>query len=138
MRNSRFLSAPAVLSSTYLAPGFETVINVQLPADYQSRIVDTEGGVVSKGQVNGGVQTLRFNPAPYASTKFGLPLQSSRSASSGETAFNTVTADETRYYLQIIPPEGQPPAQPLTVGGTLAEQIQAPTTRALFLPLVTR
>ena len=125
-------------ASPYLAPGFETVINVQLPADYQSRIVDTEGGVVSKGQVNGVVQTLRFNPAPYAVTRFATAQQTLRSASSGAAAPASATADETRYYLQIIPPQGQPPAQPLTVGGVLVEQSEAPAMRSVFLPLVTR
>lgn len=126
--------------STYLKPGFETVINVQLPTDYQSRIVDTEGSVVSKGQINGAVQTLRFNPAPYAMTRIGPLLQTLRSASVGAASVPAAVAAETRYYLQIIPPQGQPPAQPLTVGGALAESIEAPTApiHAVFLPLVTQ
>ena len=124
-------------ASPYLQPGFETVINVQLPADYQSLIVDTEGSVVSKGQVNGAVQTLRFNPAPYALTRFGLPRQTPRSSAAG-VATNSVAANETRYYLQIIPPQGQPPAIPLTVGGELVEQIEAPAAQSVFLPVVTR
>ena len=125
-------------ASPYLAPGFESVINVQLPADYQSRIVDTEGDVVSKGQVNGAVQTLRFNPAPYARTGFAGLQQTAYSASLGAAAVNRTEADMTRYYLQIIPPQGQPPVQPLRVGGTLIEQIEVATPRLVFLPLVTR
>ena len=128
-------SCPA---SPYLQPGFETVINVQLPADYQSRILDTEGNVVSKGQVNGPVQTLRFNPAPYASTSSARALQTLTGASADAATGSHTAADETRYYLQIISPQGQPPAQPLTVRGVLDEQIEAPATRSLFLPLVAR
>ena len=127
-------SCPA---APYLAPGFESVVNVQLPPDYQSRIINAEGTVVSKGQMNGPVQTLRFNPAPYAGARFAQPGQMLRSASS-TAADTSVAASDTGYFLQIIPPQGQPPAVPLTVGGTLVEQIEAPTMQVRFLPLVTR
>jgi hypothetical protein len=129
-------------ASPYLEPGFETVINVQLPPDYQARVLDTEGSVVSKSQVNGTVQTLRFNPAPYAGSSFARAQQALRGASlealGQASAARMTAADETRYYLQVIPPQGQPPAQPVTVRGVLDEQIEAPATRSLFLPLVAR
>ena len=125
-------------AAPYLQPGFETVINVQLPSDYQARVLDTEGNVLSKGQANGAVQTLRFNPAPYARASTVRRQQAAQSGSQPAAAISSTRADMTRYYLQIIPPQGQPPAQPLRLGGTLVEQIQAPTPRLVYLPLVMR
>jgi Zn-dependent metalloprotease len=125
-------------AAPYLQPGFETVINLQLPSDYQARVLDTEGNVLSKGLANGAGQTLRFNPAPYARASTVRLQQAAQSGGQPAAASSSTRADMTRYYLQIIPPQGQPPAQPLRLGGTLAEQIQAPTPRRIYLPLVTR
>ena len=53
-------------ASPYLTPGFESVINVQLPADYQSRIVDTEGTSPARAR-----STARYRR--YASTRRPMP-----------------------------------------------------------------
>jgi Zn-dependent metalloprotease len=127
-------SCPA---APYLAPGFESVVNVQLPEAYQARLVDMAGNVLSKGQVNGAVQTLRFNPAPYAGAAFA-GVRQARQGAAASAADAGLAPNGIQYYLEIIAPGGQPPAAPVVVGGDLAEQIEAPAAWASFLPMVTR
>jgi hypothetical protein len=121
----------------YLAPGFESVVNVQLPENYQARLVDMAGNVVSKGQTNGAVQTLRFNPAPYAGAASAGARQA-RQGAAARAADAGLAPNGIQYYLEIVAPAGQPPAAPVVVGGNLAEQIEAPAAWASFLPLVAR
>jgi hypothetical protein len=125
------------LAAPYLAPGFESVVNVQLPEAYQARLVDMAGNVLSKGQANGAVQTLRFNPAPYAGAVFA-GVRQARQGAAASAANASLAPNGIQYYLEIIAPGGQPPAAPVVVGGDLAEQIEAPAAWASFLPLVTR
>ena len=49
-----------------LPPNFDAVINVQTPPDYRAVVVDKHGDVIAKPQLSGGIQTLKFTPAPRA------------------------------------------------------------------------
>ena len=46
--------------------------------------------------------------------------------------------DQIQYYLEIIAPQGLPPAAPVVGSSVLVEQIEAPTRYVVLLPLVTR
>ncbi|HRW50368.1 MAG TPA: hypothetical protein P5333_22780, partial [Caldilinea sp.] len=65
-----------------------------------------------------------------------LRLAARSSAASAMT--RAASPDQIQYYLEIIAPQGLPPAAPVVGSSVLVEQIEAPTRYVVLLPLVTR
>lgn len=117
-----------VCGGEFLKPGTEVMVNINLGAGYQARIVDSSGRTVAKGKsFAGGKLGLSFDPASFAGPQGAG--QGLATIPSGEP-----TADEIRYYLDIAPAPGVDPNQ--TQRLTISVEELLPTS--IYLPLASR
>ena len=111
-----------------LPPNFDAVINVQTPPDYRAIVVDKSGDVIAKPQLSGGIQTLRFTPAP---SSFGRGFGTVRASDSTQAG--------AQYYLQFVAAPGADTTQPVDVVVELVEGIGVgDDPRGLFIPIIVR
>ena len=111
-----------------LPPNFDSVLNVQTPPDYRAVVVDKHGDVIAKPQLSGGIQTLKFTPAPRS---FGRGFGTAR-------ANDSAPASE-QYYLQFVAAPGADTTQPVDVVIELVEGVGVGDVPGrLFMPLIVR
>ncbi len=117
-------------------PGnYQTVINVEVPAGFKTRVVDASGKQVANGKLAGGVQTLMFSPQSYEAGALQTGPATAQSAAARAENLSVVDAP---YTLIINAPAGADPAQPISLTLSLSETIKASANNVQYLPAVTR
>jgi hypothetical protein len=102
-------------------------VSITLPEGVGVRISDSSGRAAVSGLATGPLQTLLFQPTPYAQTPFGLVSGASLPAAEplGDPA-----PDGIRYYLELYAGEGVTLGQDYVVTITLTSLV--PST--IYLP----
>jgi hypothetical protein len=98
-----------------LPNGFDSVVEIELPFEFEARIVDSEGDTLTKTlQQRQGGASLHYAPAPFAEIAAAGVVSARRSDA---RAVPALRADQTRYYLDIVPTGSIDPsiAYPLTL-----------------------
>jgi Zn-dependent metalloprotease len=122
-----------------LKKGYQTKINVVLPANVDARVTDSAGNVVAQPvKVGNGLQ-LSFFPPAFAGKSLRLGAANALQA---ERAFDDADsfeplADDTQYYLEVrqAPDAATDEPQDVTMTGSVTESVV--TNRvAVYLPVI--
>ena len=125
--------------TAYLPKGLETQVVLQSPVAIAARVVDSAGFVVAKSQAFGKVQALSFKAPPFAGNKLrGLGAAAAPTSAGEATLASSLSADDTRYYLEIAPADGVDVSQTYDVQIETTTVIPDKVTNQTFLPVVTR
>ncbi len=120
-------------------PGnYQTVIHVQLPGGYKTRVVDASGKQVANGKAVGGVQTLVFSPLSYEAGPLEAGVMTAQSADAGAMRSENWSVVDAPYSLVIDAPAGTDPTQPVSLTLSLSETIKISVSSVQYLPAVTR
>ena len=89
----------------YLPKGLETQVILNAPVDVAARVVDSGGFVMAKSMVFAKTLALSFKAAPFAGAamRVGPAVVASAVSQATPEAPNGLAAEDTRYYLEIVP-----------------------------------
>jgi Zn-dependent metalloprotease len=111
-----------------LPAGLTAVINVQLPAGFRTRVVDSEGMLLDKGVEGAPNQQLTFQPKPFAT------LGGSATQALAASLAASVAPETARYYLEVSPVNDTGGSQPIDLAVSISYGVPA----TIYLPIVQR
>ena len=147
-RGPLFLPVPVCPQCSGMIPNnHEEVINVEAPAGYDVRVVDSDGRTVADGVRGATRHTLRFQPPPHGSSAlraraFGPQTLGGASVFGGGGAavqrrlpLDKPAPDELRYYLVVTPPARTDPRREYRVSFAFDRGVRAPRPRPTPQPV---
>jgi hypothetical protein len=114
----------------YLPQRLETLVTLQSPVAISARVVDSGGFVVAKSQSFAQNVSLNFKALPFA----GRSLRALSAANRAGVA--VLPADDTAYYLEIVPAAGVDVSQTYNLQVETTTSIVDSVTNQIFLPVI--